>query len=247
MQIIPTIELKSGRSVSLRKGRLDDAEIWHVDPVATAQSFAGDGAELMRITDFDAIAGGTQNDALIEEIIRKAGIPVQVAGGIRSRERAEHWIDRGAGQVVIGTLAAQAPQVVKALAKAHPAMIALSLDIRGGKLVTHGWNEASALDPNSFLASFATDPLASVIVTDIDNDDAQVDAQLGLITGLAAETRHPVIASGVVNSLDDISRLHYVPNVAGAIVGRALMRQVFTLADALKIARSSGEAVAEFQ
>lgn len=246
MQIIPTIELQNGRCVSLRKGRLDEPMLWHVDPVETALGFVAAGAEILRVTDFDAIAGGSGNDALIGEIIRRAGVPVQVAGGIRSRERAEFWYERGAGQVVIGTLAVQASDEVKALAKYHPDWVLLSLDVWQGSLMTHGWGTESALTPEAMLESFSGVPLAGVIVTDIDSDDEDVDAQLGLISGLAAGTRHRVIASGLADSLDDLSRLRYVPNIAGALVGRALMRKAFTLEEALAVARPAAEERAAF-
>ncbi|MDU8910486.1 1-(5-phosphoribosyl)-5-[(5-phosphoribosylamino)methylideneamino] imidazole-4-carboxamide isomerase [Aestuariicoccus sp. MJ-SS9] len=247
MQIIPTLELQNGRCVTLRKGRMADPILWHVDPVETALGFVEAGASALRITDFDAIAGAQGNDALIETLLRKVGVPVQIAGGIRSRERAEYWIDKGAGQVVIGTLAVQAPRVVMELAKYHPDMVVLSLDVWQGKLMTHGWNTPSAFTPEAFLDSFRDVPLAGVVVTDIDSDDEDVDAQLGLITGLAAHTRHPVIASGVVDTLDDIARLKYVYNIAGVLVGRALMRKTFALADALSVAQESREKVADFQ
>lgn len=246
MQIIPTLELLDGRCVTLRKGRLDDPALWHVDPVETACGFAQAGAPLIRITDFDAIKGGTGNDALIAEIIRKAGAAVQVAGGVRSVERARHWFDTGAAQVVVGTLAVMHPDSLVELAKFHPDMVMLNLDIWQGKLMTHGWGTASALDPAAFIRAFDSAPLAGIIVTDIDSDIDEVDAQLGLISGLAAEARFPVIASGVVETLDDISRLKFVPNIAGAVVGRALMNRSFTLEEALALAGSRTESVAEF-
>lgn len=246
MQIIPTLELLNGRPVTLQSGKFDEPMMWHVDPVETALGFVEAGAELLRVTDFDAMNGSDTNRDLIVEIIRKVGVPVQVAGGMRSREQAEAWIDLGAGQVVIGTLAARVPDEVKALADAFPNVVVLSLDVRDGKLLTHGWTSESALDPAGFLASFATVPLHSVIVTDIDADDA-VDKQLGVISALAGETRHSVAASGLVDSLDDLSRLKYVPNIWGAVVGRALMRKAFTLEEALEVARPGFEATASFQ
>lgn len=247
MQIIPTIELQSGRCVSLRKGRLDDAEIWHVDPVEAAHGFAEAGASLMRITDFDAVMGSDENAALVEQIIRTVHIPVQLAGGLRSRDRIEKWIDRGAGQIVIGTMATQSPDMVKTLAKYHPDQIVLSLDVWQGKLMTDGWRNVSAFEPAEFLASFGETPLAGVIVTDIDSDLDDMDAQLGLITGLAAGSRLPVIASGTVSTLDDIARLKYVPNVAGTLVGRALFRKQVDLGEALALAGEKREKVADFQ
>ena len=247
MQIIPTLELLDSRCVSLRQGRFDDPVLWHVDPVETVQAWVAAGAEIVRVTDFGAMQGDDGHADTIERIIRAAGVPVQVAGGLRSRERAEHWLDKGAGQVVIGTLAARAPQEVMALAKYHPDAVVLAIDVAQGRMMTHGWTADSALDPATFLAMFAESPLAAVTVTDIDSDAAEVDKQLGLISALAADTRHRVIASGLVDSLDDLSRLKYVPGVAGAVVGRALMRKDFTLDQALEIARPGFEAVAEFQ
>ncbi len=246
MQIIPTIELLNGGCVTLRRGQFQDPIRWHVDPLATAQAFVAAGAQALRITDFDAIVGGDGADDLIEEIIRQVGVPVQIAGGIRTRERAEHWIDKGAAQVVIGTMAVLAPRDVLALAKYYPDMVVLSLDIAGGRLMTHGWGTESALDPADFMAIFADAPLAAVIVTDIDGDAGDVDAQVGLISGLAQGTRHRVLASGLVDSLDDVSRLKYVPGIDGAIVGRALMRKDFTLQEALAIAVPQAEKKAEF-
>lgn len=247
MQIIPTIELLNGRCVTLQNGRFDEPMLWHVDPVETALGFVEAGADVLRVTDFDAMQGADANLDLITEIIRKVGVPVQVAGGLRSREQAEAWIDRGAGQVVIGTLAARAPDDVKALAKYFPDMVVLSLDVKGGRLLTDGWSSESAMEPAAMLASFADVPLSSVIVTDIDADAAGVDKQLGVISALAGETRHRVVASGLVDSLDDLSSLKYVPNIAGAVVGRALMRRDFTLAEALEVARPEFEETAGFQ
>ena len=247
MQIIPTIELLNGRCVTLQNGRFDEPMLWHVDPVETALGFVEAGADVLRVTDFDAMQGADANLDLITEIIRKVGVPVQVAGGLRSREQAEAWIDRGAGQVVIGTLAARAPDDVKALAKYFPNMVVLSLDVKGGRLLTDGWSSESAMEPAAMLASFADVPLSSVIVTDIDADAAGVDKQLGVISALAGETRHRVVASGLVDSLDDLSSLKYVPNIAGAVVGRALMRRDFTLAEALEVARPEFEETAGFQ
>jgi len=246
MILYPTIELLDGRCVSLNRGRLEEPHIWHVDPVEKAVEFAAAGAEWLHVTDFDAVQGSDANAGLVAEIIRRAGIPVQLAGGMRTRERVEHWIDQGAGRVVVGTLGAQNPALVKAWAKYHPDQIVLAVDVWQGKVMTEGWRETSAFEPEGFIAAFADAPLAAVLVTDIDSDIDDADASLGLITGLAGAAKTPVIASGLVRVLDDISRLKYVRNVAGAIVGRALFRKSFALAEALAVVASAPEPVAEF-
>ncbi|MFC3614846.1 HisA/HisF-related TIM barrel protein [Lutimaribacter marinistellae] len=247
MMIYPTMELQRGRCVTLDKGRLDRAMLWHVDPVETARGWAAAGASWMHVTDFDALEGQDTNDALVEEIIRAAGIPVQLAGGMRSLEAVERWIDKGAGRVVIGTLAARDPELVKQLAKYYPDQIVLAVDVWQGRVMTEGWRAHGAFTPEGFIAAFADSPLAAIVVTDIDSDMEDVEAQLGLIAGLASGARTPVIASGVVRTVDDISRLAYIPNISGALVGRALFRKTVELSRALELARQSSEPVADFQ
>ena len=247
MLIYPTLELQNGRCVSLDRGRLEEAMVWHVDPVETARGFAAAGAEWMHLTDFDGIEGSDRNSELVEEIILAAGIPVQLGGGFRSRDGVERWIDKGAGRIVIGTLAAQDPALVKQIAKYHPDQIVLAVDVWKGQVMTEGWRTSSAFTPEGFIAEFDGVPLAGIIVTDIDSYAGNVEAPLGLISGLAQHSRTPVIASGVVQTVDDIARLKYLYNVSGALVGRALFRKTVDLAEALKVARPGPERVAEFQ
>lgn len=247
MLIYPTIELQNNRCVTLDKGRLEAPTIWHVDPVETARGFAASGAEWMHVTDFDALEGGSSQNDLLDEIIRAAGIPVQLGGGFRTRDAVERWIDKGTGRIVIGTLAAQNPELVQELAKYFPDQIVLAVDIWRGQVMIEGWRRPSVIKPEDFIEAFADSPLAGVIITDIDSDVEDVEAQLGLIAGLAPIARAPVIASGVVRSVDDIARLKYVPNISGAIVGRALFRKTLTLEEALEVARPTPEPLAEFQ
>ncbi|MGR3759636.1 1-(5-phosphoribosyl)-5-[(5-phosphoribosylamino)methylideneamino]imidazole-4-carboxamide isomerase [Roseobacteraceae bacterium NS-SX3] len=246
MMIYPTIELQNGHCVTLDKGRLDEPMIWHVDPVETAKGFAAAGAEWMHVTDFNAIEGDSRNAELVEEIIRAAGIPVQLGGGIRSREQVEHWIDKGAGRVVVGTLAARDPHLVRELAKNHPDQIVLAVDVWKGQVMTDGWRQSGAFSPEGYIEAFQDTPLAAIIVTDIDSDVADTEAQMGLISHLAGQCKTPVIASGVVRGKDDISRLKYIHNIAGALVGRALFRKTLSVREALEVARPEPEKVAEF-
>lgn len=246
MQVIPTIELQGGRCVSLHRGRLDEPEIWHVDPLAKAAEFAAAGARWMHVTDFDAVTGDGTNRALIERIIRETPISVQVAGGIRSRERAAEWLDIGAGRVVIGTAATLNPDLVHQTAKYHPDTVVLAVDVFQGRVMNQGWREACAFGPEDFIASFATAPLAAVQITDIDMDIGDSDATLSLISRLADSTRHPLHAGGMVRSLDDISRLKYAGHAASALIGRALFRRQIDLHEALAVAAAPMEPKAEF-
>lgn len=246
MIIYPTMELLNGQCVTLAGGRLDSPSIWHVDPLEIARDWAASGASWMHLTDVDALMGRDRNRDLVRQVIRAAGIPVQLAGGFRTSEAVARWIDAGAGRVVVSTLAALDPETVKALAKTYPDQIVLSVDVWRGRVMTHGWQQSSAFTPAAFIAGYNDAPLAGIVVTDIDSDMADRDAQLGLVSGLAATARAPVIASGVVRTVDDVARLKYVPNIAGTLIGRALFRKSFALRDALEVARPEPEPVAEF-
>ncbi|MFP4045324.1 MAG: 1-(5-phosphoribosyl)-5-[(5-phosphoribosylamino)methylideneamino] imidazole-4-carboxamide isomerase [Rhodosalinus sp.] len=246
MRLYPAIELQNGRCVSLHRGRIEEPHVWHVDPVARARDYAAAGAEWLHVTDLDAVGGEGDNAELIEEIIRAAGIPVQVGGGIRSVERIDHWMDRGAGRVVVGTLAVTRPDLVKQAAKYHPDAVVLAVDVWQGTVTSHGWREASAFAPADFIAQFEGEPLAAIMVTDITADIDGVEEPLALVTELAGVARTPVIASGLVHSLDDIARLKYVPGVWGAVVGRPLLARDFTLDEALAMAAEPRGETAEF-
>lgn len=247
MIIYPTLELLDGKCVSLTRGRLDEPVIWHVDPIETARGFAAAGASWMHLTDMNGLRGESTDNDLIEEIIRAAGIPVQLGGGFRSRDAVSHWIDKGAGRIVLGTMATQDSDGVKELAKYHPDQIVVALDVFQGRLMTDGWRSPSAFGPDAVLASFEGVPLAGIIITDIDADIEDTDGSLGVISRLAGQTRLPVIARGTVRSVDDVARLRYIPNIAGTLIGRALLSKDVDLAEALDVARPVPEPTAEFQ
>ncbi|SFM27778.1 HisA/HisF-related TIM barrel protein [Shimia aestuarii] len=247
MIVYPTIELQGGKCVSLTRGRLDEPSIWHVDPLQTAQAYARAGVPFIHVTDLDAVAGEGNNDDLVAQIVQSASTSVQLGGGFRTRQRIEDWIDRGVARVVISTLAVQDPALVQEMAVRYPDQIVLAVDIYQGKLMTEGWRQTGAMDPADFVRAYEGVPLAGVIVTDIDADIGDQDGQLAVIAGIAEATPHPVMARGTVRSLDDISRLKYVANISGTLVGRALHAKDIDLAEALEVAKPMPEPKAEFQ
>lgn len=246
MLLYPTIEFLDGRLVSLARGDLDQPQIWHVDPVAKAREFAKAGASWMQVTDFNAVARKGSNAGIVEEIILKAGVSVQVAGGISTSEHIEHWIDRGAGRVVIGTAAVLNPEMVRSAAKRHPDQIVVAVDMMDGFVMADGWKMQTAIKPEDLVEAFADVPLAGFLVTDVDGDMGDGEASLSRISSVAQKARLPVIASGLVKTIDDISRLKYVRNIGGAVVGRALFNRTIDLGEALALAEATAEPVAEF-
>jgi phosphoribosylformimino-5-aminoimidazole carboxamide ribotide isomerase len=230
----------------LHRGRIEEPQIWHVDPIAKAKGFAADGAEWMHVTDLDWVVGGDGNASIIEEIILHSGIPVQLGGGFRSLDSIAKWIDKGAGRIVVSSLAAQNPDIVKQAAKRFPDQIVVAVDVFQGQLMTNGWRDTAAITPADFMAAFDDDPLAAFIVTDIDSDIADSDGSLGMISQLADGARSPVIVRGLSRSLDDIARLKYVQHISGAIIGRALFDKSIALSDALAVANARPGPTAEF-
>lgn len=241
MQIYPTLELQGGRCVSLRRGNLDEPAIWHVDPVETAKEFV-EKTGWVHVTDFDAVSRSeTDNSALIEEMIRTVPGSVQLGGGMNTMDRITQWVEAGAGRVVIGQTALVNPDLVKEAALAYPDQIVLALDVYQGKVMSRGWRDTTAFDPLDVLGWFENDALAAIVVTDIDADIEETEASVSLITRVAEASRTLVIARGTVRTLDDISTLKYVPQVAGTIIGRALFDKSIDLDEAVALAQPEPE------
>ncbi|MEM7169112.1 MAG: 1-(5-phosphoribosyl)-5-[(5-phosphoribosylamino)methylideneamino] imidazole-4-carboxamide isomerase [Pseudomonadota bacterium] len=238
MIIFPDIELQNGKCVNLVRGQMDRPVVYDVDPVEAAKGFASDGAEWLHVVDLDAVAQNeTNNSKIIEEIIASVHVPVQVAGGIRTLTAIDRWFEKGAGRVVIGTAAVAEPQLVRDAAGHHPGKIVVSVDARNGQVVCEGWQKTTAWTPLEFARQFELLDLAGIIFTDIDRDDDLPESTLATTTELASSLILSVISSGTVKSLDDISTLHYLPNISGAIVGRAFFNGEFTLRDAFGVIR----------
>ena len=246
MILYPMIELLDGQCISLFRGRTQEPHIWNVDPVEKAKSFAKAGAEWLHITDFNAMAGDECNTDLIHEIIRTVGIPVQLGGGFRSLERIVDWVDHGVGRIIVGTLALHQPAIVKQAAKLFPDQIVLAVDVHEGLVVSDGWRQKSAFTPSAFLKAFDNDPFAAIIVTDIYADMGDAEDSIALITQLAGEARSLVFARGLSRTLDDLSRLKYVPFVSGALIGRALFDGSIDFEAALEVAKPEAESHAKF-
>ena len=246
MILYPTIELQNGRCVSLTRGRIEEPEIWHVDPLAKAKEFARLGAEWMHVTDLDAVKGLNTNRDLVLKIIEGAGIPVQLGGGFRSRGRIEEWFELGAARIVIGTLAVQEPAMVKDVVKRHPGKVALTVDVWKGKVLVDGWRTSSAYSAEAFIKAYAGTPFAAIIVTDVDADTAGTEASVSMFATLSDIAKVPVIASGAIRTIDDVARLKYASHISGVMVGRALFHKTIDLADALAEARGEIGEVAAF-
>lgn len=246
MILYPTIELQNGHCVSLNRGRIEEPEIWHVDPVAKAKEFARLGAKWMHLTDLDAVKGLNTNRDLVLKVIKGAGIPVQLGGGFRSRSRIEEWFDLGAERIVLGTLAVQEPAMVKDVVKRHPGRVALTVDIWKGRVLVDGWRTSSAYTAEAFIEAYKGTEFAAIIITDVDADAEGTEAAVSLFARLSDIAQVPVIASGAIRTIDDVARLKYASHIAGAMVGRALFNKTIDLGAALAEAQGEVGEVAAF-
>jgi phosphoribosylformimino-5-aminoimidazole carboxamide ribotide isomerase len=239
MIIYPDLELRKGRLVNLARNRRESPIIYDLDPVEAASELAAQGAEWLHVVDLDAVFNTGENIAVIKDIIAKSNCRVQVGGAIRSMEKVHFWMEAGAARVVIATAAVKYPHLVRAAATSYPDAVVVSIDARAGRVVIEGWTETTTFTPIEFAHQFEDVGLAAIIYTDIDRDEDHPESTMAHTTALAAKVQIPVIASGVVRSLADISTLSYLPNIAGAITSRALFGGAFSFLEANAIATAT--------
>jgi phosphoribosylformimino-5-aminoimidazole carboxamide ribotide isomerase len=238
MLIYPAIDLIDGRCVRLCHGDFDQVTRYG-DPVDQAKAFAGAGATWVHIVDLDgAKAGATVQTALISTIVEKAGLSVQCGGGVRAAKDVKALFEAGVARVVVGSVAARAPETVKAwLSEAGPEKLCCAFDVRpkgeSYVIAVAGWRETTDLSVFDALTSYAESHLTHVLVTDITRDGDLTGPNCQLISALTQSFKALRIqASGGVASLDDLQDLRRA-GAEGAIVGRALYEQRFSLEAAL--------------
>jgi len=236
MLIIPAIDLKEGRCVRLRQGRMEDDTVFADDPVDVARRWVAEGARRLHLVDLDgAFAGLPKNAAVIRRIVDSAGdVPVQIGGGIRNEEIADAYVDAGVRWLIIGTRAVEEPAFVTRLCKRHPGAVIVGLDAKEGMVATDGWAETSSVNAIDLARRFVDSGVAAIVYTDIARDGMMQGVNVEATTELANAVDIPVIASGGVSTLGDIEGLAAVSGraIAGAIVGRALYEGSVDLAAA---------------
>ncbi len=240
MQLIPAIDLKDGKCVRLRQGRMDDETIFSEDPLAVAARWVDAGARRLHLVDLDgAVAGFPHNADIIGRIAEAhSGLEIQVGGGIRSFEVIQTYLDVGVDFVIIGTQAVRAPHFVDDACLEFPGHIIVGLDARDGRVATDGWAEVSEAAASDLARRFEDAGVESIIFTDIGRDGMMQGVNVDATADLAAAVEIPIIASGGVTGLDDIKTLcdRADSGISGAIVGRALYEGRIDLAEAQRLA-----------
>ena len=239
MILYPAIDLKDGNCVRLYKGEMDQATVFNDDPAAQARAFEAAGCEWLHLVDLNgAFAGEPVNGAAVEAILAAVKVPAQLGGGIRDMATIERWLDKGLARVILGTVAVENPDLVRAAARAFPGQVAVGIDARDGRVATKGWAEETDVLVTDLARSFEDAGVAAIIYTDINRDGAMQGPNVEATAALANAVSIPVIASGGVSSLDDLRALKACgAPLNGVISGRALYDGAIDLAEALDILR----------
>lgn len=240
MIIYPAIDLRGGRVVRLTEGRFDQEKSYGDDPLAVARGFASAGATWLHIVDLDGAKNpGKRQTALVEKLARDSGLRVQTGGGIRDESQVATLLAAGVQRVIVGSLAVRQPDLVRGWLKQFgPERIILSPDVRldgAGipRIAAAGWQETTGVALDDLLNGYLPAGLVHILCTDISRDGKLTGPNSALYAQLVK--RFPSLkiqASGGVSSLDDLRALQ-TTGAAGAIVGRALYENKFTLQEAL--------------
>ena len=238
MIIFPAIDLKDGHCVRLERGKLASETRFSDSPASQACQFASEGAQWLHVVDLDgAFEGIPKNAPYVSEIVSNVGIPVQLGGGIREMATIEHWLDVGIARIVLGTVAIEAPEIAKEAAKAFPGKVAVGIDARNGLVATRGWSVDTKKLASELAMELEGFGIAALIYTDIDKDGMLGGPNLNETAKLAGSVSIPVIASGGISTIKDIHELDKnIPDLHGAIIGRALYDGGMNLADAISAA-----------
>lgn len=240
MDILPAIDLLDGKAVRLRQGRYEDPTVYSDDPPAVARRFRAHTDRLHVVDLAGAKAGAPVQVDMIRSIAREnAGGLLQIGGGVRTREALESYLALGARRVVLGTAAVKDPELVRALAKAHPGVVVIAVDAKDGFVATEGWTEVSRLAAADVVLALEGAPIAAVLYTDVARDGMGSGPNVSATAALAARSPFPVIASGGVSTTAHLAALATIANVESAIVGRALYDGSLTIEEAMAAARTA--------
>jgi phosphoribosylformimino-5-aminoimidazole carboxamide ribotide isomerase len=234
MKLLPAIDLLSGRAVRLEEGKRERATIYHERPVELVGELGE--ADRLHVVDLDGAFGEARQRELIAQIIKASPVPVEVGGGIRSRDTLETVLELGAAFIVLGTAAIRTPAFVEEACQAHPGKVIVAVDARHGIVAVDGWTHSGGITAIDLGRRAEGWGAAALLYTDVDRDGMVGGPNIDATAALARAVDCEVIASGGVASLDDLAKLRDI-GIPAVVVGRALYDRRFTLAEAVRVAR----------
>jgi phosphoribosylformimino-5-aminoimidazole carboxamide ribotide isomerase len=240
MLLIPAIDLKDGKCVRLRQGRMEDSTVFSDDPVAMAARWVEAGARRLHLVDLNgAFEGRPMNRDVVHAIAAAfPDLSIQVGGGIRDEDTVQAYLDAGVQYVIIGTKAVNHPGFIGDLCAEFPGHVIVGLDAKEGKVAMDGWSKLSKHDVVDLAQHFEQDGVSAIIYTDIGRDGMMSGCNVEATVKLARAVTIPIIASGGITNLDDIRALCAVADegITGAITGRAIYEGTLDFAEGQRLA-----------
>ena len=234
MKIFPAIDIKDKKCVRLLKGDFNNQTIYKQSPFDQALRYKDAGLINLHIVDLDgALSGELVNLKIIENIIKKLSISIEIGGGIRSIDKIQAYIDIGVDKVILGSAAIKNPDFLKQACEIFKEKIALGLDAKKGRLSVSGWKETTDQTAEDYLKNVNNFGFSRVIYTDIDRDGTKTEPNIEETINIAKISSVPVVVSGGISSLQDIKRIKTLNklNIEGVIVGRAIYDGDIKLSD----------------
>ena len=225
MKIFPAIDIKDKKCVRLIKGDFENKTEYEILPIDQAEKYKDHGFKNLHIVDLDgALTGETVNIDVIEEIVSKFDLKIEIGGGIRNFDSIQKYVDAGVEKVILGSAAIKDKDFLKEACQKFPGKIALGLDAKDGFLSVFGWKENSNLMTLDFLKEVNNYGVSRLIYTDINRDGMKISPNFEETENVANTSKCPVIISGGVSSIDDIKKAKELANknIEGIIVGKAI-------------------------
>jgi phosphoribosylformimino-5-aminoimidazole carboxamide ribotide isomerase len=245
MIVVPAIDLRGGRVVRLRQGRVERETVYAADPAEVARRWEGEGAERLHVVDLDAAVLGQPQPDAVAAVIAAVRIPVEVGGGLRTVEDASRCRDLGADRVIFGTAAVARPDVVREAVTRWPGAVAVAIDARDGRVAVEGWNQTTGEDAVVLAHRVGSWGVGRVQYTDVSRDGTLGGPNLETTAELARATGLRVTAAGGVSTIEDLLHLATLEafGVDEAVVGTALYEGRIALGAALRAlgARTSAD------
>ncbi len=232
MILYPAIDMLDGQAVRLRQGKRDDVTVFG-NPVELAEKWRSKGAEWLHLVDLTAaFEGKTAHLPLIRQVVAAFDGKVELGGGLRTMQDIALRVEAGVSRCIIGTAAAENPELVREACRAFPGHIAVGIDAKNGLVATRGWVETSTLTASELALRMRDMGVTTIIYTDVSRDGMMQGPNVAATRALIEATQMDVIGSGGVSCLDDLRNLRDA-GCAGAILGRAMYEGAFTVEEAL--------------
>ena len=238
MILFPAIDLKDGQCVRLIQGDFEKSQVYNTSPIDQAKIFEDLGIEWLHCVDLDgALEGVSKNIKCIEEICSQTKLKIQCGGGVRSEDQIVKLLDIGISNIILGTAVFEDQDFFISMVNKFPNLISIALDIKNNQVATKGWVNVRNINLDSFLNSINSMKINSIICTDVMRDGMKKGINHQMLENVMSNTNIPLVASGGVSSVDDISLLSQqnYKSIKGVIVGKAIYDNEFDINNALEV------------